>query len=69
MRKVIGVGDEASLVPLKRWLLLVDEVAVVHDEGTDWDSRSENPSLAADLDWLSERGIVFQSQQPCRYHC
>jgi hypothetical protein len=58
MRKLIGVGDEASLAQLKRWLLLVDEVAVVHDQAKDWDCRDDNPSLAADLDWLSDRGIV-----------
>jgi hypothetical protein len=58
MSKVIGVGDEAALLELKRWLLLVDEIAVPHDEKTDWECRTKNPSLAADLDWLRERGIV-----------
>src|SRR5260370_15860062 len=58
MSKVIGVGDEAALLELKRWLLLVDEIAVPHDEKTDWECRTENPSLASDLDWLRERGIV-----------
>lgn len=58
MGKLIGVADAESLTQLKRWLLLVDEIAVVHDEESDWTFRDENPSLASDLDWLTERGIV-----------
>jgi hypothetical protein len=58
MRKMIGVAHEDSLVPLKRWLLLVDEIAVVHDLEADWTFRDKKPTLAADLDWLADRGVV-----------
>jgi hypothetical protein len=60
MRNLIGVGDEQTFTRLKRWLLLVDKVAVVHQKDGDWDFRRKNPSLAADLDWLTEEGIVFR---------
>lgn len=60
MGTVIGVADKESLKDLKRWLLLVDEIAVAHSEEKDWSFRDERPEMAADLDWLSDRGIVFR---------
>lgn len=59
MSKLIGVSNAPALGQLKRWLLLVDQIAVVDDFEEDWSFRSKKPSLAADLDWLSHRGIVF----------
>jgi hypothetical protein len=59
VNKVIGVGDERALPQLKRWLLLDDQIAIVDKYEKDWSFRSKKPSLAADLDWLTERGIVF----------
>ncbi len=57
MNSIVGVGDENSLIHLKSWILLMDEIAVVHDEG-EWSFRDRDPALAADLDWLSDLGIV-----------
>jgi len=49
-----------DLEDLKRNLLLVDKIAILHDDDwqTDWYCRERNPALAADLDWLRDRGIV-----------
>jgi hypothetical protein len=61
MTPTVGVATPSALTGLKRQLLLVDQIAVVHDATDDWDFRSENPSLAADLDWLEEQGAVFRT--------
>jgi len=57
---VIGVATLFDLEVLKRSLLLVDKIAVLHNEDpeTDWYCRNRNPGLAADLDWLSDKGLV-----------
>ena len=51
----------SALKRLKTHLLLVDEIAIVQgvDESGDWDVRKEDPRLAADLDWLQDRGVVW----------
>jgi hypothetical protein len=61
--QIIGVATPSVLAGLKRQLLLVDQIAVVHDVDPqkDWGFRSEDPSLAADLDWLTEQGEVFRT--------
>ena len=63
MNKIIGVATPSALATLKRQLLLVDQIAVVHDVDPqiDWTFRAKNPSLAADLDWLTARGVVFRT--------
>src|ERR1022692_3532198 len=59
--KMIGVGSISSLKHLKSQLLLVDEIAVVLgvDDTGDWDIRKKDPRLAADMDWLRDRGVVW----------
>ena len=61
--KTIGVGTTSSLKHLKKHLLLVDEIAVVLgvDSTGDWDIREKDPRLAADLDWLRDRGLVWSA--------
>ena|ERR1700730_3087736 len=60
--QLVGVAAPSDLTQLKRQLLLVDQIAVIHDvdPSHDWECRPENPSLAADLDWLENRGLVFR---------
>jgi hypothetical protein len=62
MMKLIGVAPPSALQDIKRELLLFDQLAITHDE-KDWEFRSKDPSLAADLDWLEQKGLVFKSYQ------
>lgn len=59
---VIGIATLFDLEDLKRKLLLVDKIAVIHDVNaeTDWYCRKRNPTLAADLDWLGDHNIVVR---------
>ena len=61
---MIGVGTTDTLKALKKQLLFFDEIAVVLGiDGTgDWDIRKKHPGLAADLDWLRHRGIVWAAK-------
>jgi hypothetical protein len=58
--QIVGVAYLSNLTELKRSLLLLDRIAVIHDldPNRDWDCRAEDPALAADLDWLQAREIV-----------
>lgn len=62
MSKLIGVAPPSALQDIKRQLLLFDQLAITHDK-KDWKFRSKDPSLAADLDWLENEGIVFKSYE------
>jgi len=62
MKKLIGVAPPSALRDIKRQLLLFDQLAITHDE-KDWEFRSSDPSLAADLDWLENEGIVFKTYE------
>ncbi len=58
MRNIIGVTDEASIADLKRWLLFVDELAVIHPAHEDWRFKEADPELAAAMNWLRDRGAL-----------
>jgi len=64
----VAVTSPSLLSNIKRQLVLFDRVAVVHGD-IDWDFREENPSLAADLDWLENQGIVFRAKDFLEQGC
>jgi hypothetical protein len=58
----IGVATLGDLVGLKRHLMLVDRIAVMHptDPRSDWECRAHDPALASDLDWLQGKGVLLR---------
>lgn len=59
MNEHIAVAPESSLSAIKRHLLFFDRIAVIKSE-LDWNRRENEPSLAADLDWLENQGLLFR---------
>jgi hypothetical protein len=59
VNQYVAVSTESLLTGIKRHLLLFDRVAVLQSE-QDWSFRENDASLAADLDWLEERGLLFR---------
>jgi hypothetical protein len=55
----VAVVPDTGLSSIKHQLLFFDKVAVVQSED-DWSFREQDPSLAADLDWLENKGLVFR---------
>ena len=62
MEEYVGILSQVGLSSsdIKRNLVLFDRIAIPQREGIDWPWRERNPELAANLDWLSERGLVFK---------
>jgi hypothetical protein len=64
----VAVAVVPFLSEIKRHLVLFDKVAVVY--GTqDWHFRKKDPSLAADLDWLENKDLVFRTEEFLKREC
>lgn len=58
MKEFLAVAPDNAAHNIKQQLLLFDRVGVVENE--DWAFRKDDPSLAADLDWLENKNLVFK---------
>lgn len=68
MSEYVAVASESSLSGIKQQLLLFDRIAVIKSE-LDWDRRKDEPSLAADLDWLENQGLLFRIDEFLNREC
>lgn len=64
----IAVAVIPFLPEIKRHLVLFDKVAVVYGN-QDWHFRKSNPSLAADLDWLENKELLFRTEEFLNREC
>lgn len=69
MDEYVGVAPQSVLAGIKRHLVFFDKIAVVHAHDRDWTFRTEDPSLAADLDWLENKRVVFRVEEFLNQEC
>jgi hypothetical protein len=69
VNQYIAVAVESVLPDIKRHLVLFDKIAVVHTQDRDWTFRTKDSSLAADLDWLESKGVVFRVEEFLNQEC
>jgi hypothetical protein len=67
-KEYVAVDLLRCVEDIKRHLVLFDRIAIVHQK-KDWEFIRKDPSAAADLDWLEEKGLVFKTDQCLRGDC